>query len=335
MKILLVKDYNPTSFGLQASILERGLKELGHTVDTREKNSATKDNIPPGYDVYLYYTIYNTNLFWNGIPRHGKNVIFEVADTDAISHAVLYFLRNQPIDAVVVPSNFSKSAYYVFDPKPRQPIHVIPHALDPHFYVEEWKPLPSNYEHPLLTVTVPHSLERKGGDIAFYVIRELMRAGYHFHHMIEINNPLESRVRGLNFTPRKLTPDEHYTLFSQTDVLLYPVRGGAFEIPILENLAFHADVVIPDQGPWTEYVDKEDAFWIHVKGQKKYWFTNPFHVGNFFEPDPEDTYAQTLLALSMQSEERDKMKVERAKKYREKFHYLRIAKEWEKLLSSL
>jgi len=60
----------------------------------------------PGFDDYIYYTIFNTQLFWRGIPRYGKNIVFEVSDTDTLSQLASYFFRHQPVDKIVVPSNW-------------------------------------------------------------------------------------------------------------------------------------------------------------------------------------------------------------------------------------
>jgi len=61
------------------------------------------------------------------------------------------------------------------------------------------------------------------------------------------------------------------------------------------------------------------------------WYTNPFHVGNFLDPDPEDAYQQLVTALSNWSLEKKKENLEnRAVLYREKYNYLNIAREWEK-----
>ncbi|MEM0292981.1 MAG: hypothetical protein QXV50_07190 [Fervidicoccaceae archaeon] len=327
-KVLLVKDYINSSFGLQATVLEKGLRELGYEVSTMDKMSANKRNVPSGYDYYIFYTVFGSRLFWSGLPRYGKNVVFEVSDTDQLSGLANSFLNREPIDVIVTPSRWSKAGFT----NVRKNVVVIPHALDPEIFDQDFKPDPSvSHDFPFLFCSAPHSPDRKGVDIISYVIRRLPSVDY----LIEIMDNKIKEVEGLNTTGGVLSKQTHYTLFSQADILLYPARGGAFEIPIIESLAFHADVIVPEQGPWTEYVDPEDAIFVNVNGRRKYWFTNVYHVGNFIEPDKEDAYRKTVLALSIQDEERTKMKMERGKKYRERFHYLRIAKFWDKLLSSL
>jgi len=328
MRIALVRDFNDTSFGRQAKLLERGLKELGHEVTSFEKNKTTKDTLPPGFNDYIYYTIYNTNLFWKGIPKHGKNIVFEVSDTDAISHTALYFYKQQPVDEIVVPSNWAKQAFFTLGIKIPQPIYVIPHALNPEMFSYPPKEMP----HPCVLAILPHSWDRKGGDIVVNVFRELMKAGYHFYPLILVSNMLEPRIRGMNAIKTPLPDSDYYSIFAGCDILFYPVRGGAFEIPVIEALSLGLDVVVTEKGAWSEWVlDGNDVYWIKVARKVKLWFTNPFHVGYFLDPDPEDAYRQLVIALANWSLDKKKENLEnRAILYRERYNYLNIAKEWEK-----
>jgi len=328
MRIALVRDFIDTSFGRQAKLLERGLKELGHEVVSFEKNKTTKDNLPPGFNDYIYYTIFNTNLFWKGIPKYGKNIVFEVSDTDAISHTALYFFRQQPVDEIVVPSNWAKQAFYTLKLPVPQPIHVIPHALNPDIFSYPPKEMP----HPCVLAILPHSWDRKGGDIVVNVFRELMKAGYHFYPLILVANMLEPRIKGMNAIKTPLPDPDYYSLFAGCDILFYPVRGGAFEIPVIEALSLGLDVVVTEKGAWSEWVlDSSDVYWIRVARKVRLWFTNPFHVGCFLDPDPEDAYQKLVIALANWSPEKKKENLEnRAVLYRERYNYLNIAKEWEK-----
>ena len=327
MKIALVRDFIDSSFGRQGKLLERGLKELGHEVTPFEKNKTTKETLPPGFQDYIYYTVFNTQLFWKGIPKHGKNVVFEVSDTDTLSHTALYFFNHQPVDQIVVPSVWTKNAFFTLGLKVPQSIEVIPHALNPDMFSYQPKELP----HPCVLAVLPHSWERKGGDVVIKVFQELMRSEYHFYHIITIQSMLESRLRGFNAVKTPLPDPDYYSLFAGCDILFYPVRGGAFEIPVIEALALGLDVVVTDKGAWSEYIEREDAYWIKVARKVKIWYTNPFHVGYFLDPDPEDAYQQLVTALANWSPEKKKENLEnRAVLYREKYNYLNIAREWEK-----
>jgi len=327
MRVALVRDFKDTSFARQAVLLERGLKELGHEVETFDKNKTSKYNLPPGFDDYIYYTVFNTTLFWKGIPKYGKNIVFEVSDTDTLSPTALYFFRQQPVDEIVVPSQWSKQGFFTLGVKIPQPIHVIPHALNPDMFYYPPKEMP----HPCVLAILPHSWDRKGGDIVVKVFQDLMYSGYHFYPLILVSNMLEPRIRGMNVIKTPLPDDEYYSLFAGCDILFYPVRGGAFEIPVIEALALGLDVVVTEKGAWSEWVlDENDVYWIKVTKKVKLWYTNPFHIGYFLDPDPEDAYRQLVTALANWSLEKKKENLEnRAVLYRERYNYLEIAKEWE------
>ncbi|AAL27754.1 glycosyltransferase [Sulfolobus islandicus filamentous virus] len=331
MKIALVRDLTNNSFGRQATLLEKGLKELGHEVTSFEKNSIRKEDLPPGFDDYIYYTIFNTQLFWKGIPKHGKNIVFEVADTDAISSVALYFFRHQPVDKIIVPSQWSKNAFYTLKLPIPQPIYVIPHALNPSMFSYPPKEMP----HPCVLAILPHSWDRKGGDIVVNVFRELMNSGYHFYPLILVSNMLEPRLRGLNAVKTPLPDPDYYSLFAGCDILFYPVRGGAFEIPVIEALALGLDVVVTEKGAWSEWIlNNDDVYWIKVNKKVKLWYTNLFHVGYFLEPDYNDAYQKLVMALANWHPEKKKENLEnRAILYRERYNYINIAKEWEKILA--
>jgi hypothetical protein len=65
----------------------------------------------------------------------------------------------------------------------------------------------------------------------------------------------------------------------------------------------------------------------------KLWYTNLYHIGNFLDPDPEDAYQQLVMALANWSLDKKKENLEnRAILYRERYNYLEIAKQWEKLV---
>ena len=330
MRIALIRDYNENSFKKQAVLLERGLKELGHEVTCFDKNKTSKSDLPSGFDDYIYYTVFNTQLFWRGIPRYGKNIVFEVSDTDALSYLALYFFRNQPVDKIVVPSQWSKQGFFTLGLRIPQPIIVIPHALNHDMFYYSPKEIP----HPCVLAILPHSWDRKGGDIVVEVFRKLMNSGYHFYPLILVSNMLEEKIRGMNAVKTPLTDPDYYSLFAGCDILFYPVRGGAFEIPIIEALALGLDVVVTERGAWSEWVlDTNDVYWIKVAKKVKLWYTNLFHVGYFLDPDPEDAYQKLVTALANWSLDKKKENLEnRAILYRERYNYLEIAKQWEKLV---
>jgi glycosyltransferase involved in cell wall biosynthesis len=328
MKIALVRNFNESSFKRQALLLERGLKELGHEVVSFDRAKASKSNLPSGFDDYVYYTIFDTPLFWSGVPDYGKNIVFEVSDTDTLSYTALYFFRQQPIDEVVVPSSWAKKAFFTLGVPIPQQVHVIPHALNPDMFYYPPKEMP----HPCVLAVLPHSWERKGGDIIVRVLRELMQSGYRFYHVVMVSDMLEPRVKGMNVIKTPLPDPEYYSIFAGCDILFYPVRGGAFEIPVIESLALGLDVVVTENGAWSEWVlDPSHVYWIKAPKKVRLWYTNLYHIGNFLDPDPEDAYRQLVTALTNWSPDKKKENSEtRAVLYKERYNYLEISKEWEK-----
>jgi len=328
MKVALIRDFHNSSFGRQSKLLERGLKELGHQVVSFDKDKATKTNLPPGFDDYVYYTVFNTNLFWNGIPNYGKNIVFEVSDTDTLSHLAVNFFKYHPVNAIVVPSNWAKQGFFSLGISVPQPIHVIPHALNPDMFYYPPKEMP----HPCILALLPHSWERKGGDVVVNVFRKLLDSGYRFYPLILISNLSEPRIKGINAVKVPLPDPEYYSIFAGCDILFYPVRGGAFEIPVIEALALGLDVVVTEKGAWSEWVlDPNHVYWIKAPKKVRLWYTNPFHVGYFLDPDPEDAYQKLVTALANWSLDKKKENLEnRAVLYRERYNYLRITEEWEK-----
>lgn len=330
MKVVLVRDFIETSFGRQSVLLERGLKELGHEVVSFDKKKTKKEDLPRGYDDYIYYTIFGTPLFWRGVPRYGKNILFDVADTDAIGQLMLFFLRQQPIDEIIVPSQWSKNAFYTFNIKIPQPIYVIPHALNPNMFSYPPREMP----HPCVLAVLPHSWERKGGDVVVNVFQRLVKAGYNFYPVILGSEPNGQIIKNITLIRTPLPDEFFYSVFAGCDILFYPVRGGAFEIPVIEALALGLDVVVTEKGAWSEWVlNKNDAYFIKVRGKVKLWYTNPLHVGFFLDPDPNDAYEKLVTALKEWYPEKKKENLRnRALLYRERFNYINIAKEWEKHL---
>ncbi len=138
----------------------------------------------------------------------------------------------------------------------------------------------------------------------------------------------------MNVVKTPLTDPDYYSLFAGCDILFYPVRGGAFEIPVIEALALGLDVVVTEKGAWSEWVlDERDVYLIKVAKKVKLWYTNQFHVCYFLDPDSEDAYQKLVMALANWSLDKKKENLEnRAILYRERYNYLNIAKEWEKLV---
>lgn len=328
-RVFLSRDGPGNSFGKQAVLLENELRRRGYTVDVGDKNKLTRQTLPGGYDTYVFYTIFGTQLFFQGLPKHGRNVVFEVSDTDKVSNLAINFLAHQPIDQVVVPSRFSADAIKNSAMVNIPPVQPVRHAVDPRVFTYHGVELP----HPCVLVICPHSWERKGCDLAVNAIRYAYQQGLKFHHVVTIGNPLDRRVQGLNVEVSPLPDEKYYGIMRSCDILLYPVRGGAFEIPVFEALSLGLDVIVTEKGAWADWLDKRDVYTVRVMDKKRYWFTNPYHVGYFYEPSQQDTNERLVQALKEWSPERKKERLDTvAPRYRTEFSVEKMTDEWERCL---
>ncbi len=325
-RIYMVRDEPWNSFGRQASLLEEELKRRGHEVKPQDKRSFLRVLTPPGFNTYLYYTVFNSSFFETGILPHDENVIFEVADSDRLSQkAVNFFLKNH-VNKIVTPSQFSKEAFLNSTKEKLPPIHVIRHMLNPKMF--EYPEM--NVAHPCVLCVCPHSWDRKGCDLATEAVRKALDANVYFLPVITSPKPVENMIW------RKVPVPDHqyYSLMKSCDILLYPVRGGAFEIPVFEALALGLDVVVTEKGPWMEYVQSpDDVYRVKVDGMKRYWYTNLYHVGKFFDPDRESVLENLLTAVRNWTPERKKERLDTvAPRYREYLSVEKVVDEWEKVL---
>ena len=77
------------------------------------------------------------------------------------------------------------------------------------------------------------------------------------------------------------------------------MRGGGFEIPILEALAIGMTVVIPDMGSWVDIpLRKDDVYWFKTNGATYPWpYGDAIHCGNMIDVDTESAYGMAVHAL--------------------------------------
>jgi len=324
--IYFVRDEPWNSFGKQALLLEQELKKRGYNIKSQNKKTFLRVLTPPGFDTYLYYTVFYDNIINTGIMPYENSIVFEVADSDKVSEkAIDFFLKNH-IKYIITPSQFSKNAFLSSTTKPLPPIHVIRHALNPKIYEYPEIQVP----HPCVLAICPHSWERKGCDLVIKAVKKLLSDEIYFFFIMTSGKPVE----GLIWKQVPVPEDKYYSLMKSCDILLYPVRGGAFEIPVFEALALGLDVILTEKGPWMEYVLSPDHIYpIKVKGMNRYWFTNLYHVGKFFEPDLNSTIEQLKNAIKNWSPERKKERLETiAPKYREYLSIEKVTDEWERVL---
>jgi len=316
MKIMFISNRPDISFGLQSKILEDELRNMGHDVLDIDHTSSTKIKIDKFStfkpDVLVIWTFFHdvghptitVDEFRQmvGTNRDFFLIGFEVSDTDRLSDKAISMVNELNPDVLVTPSRWSANGFHDVN----IPIVILPHALDPYILEKKDK---YRLSFPLLEgkdkhvyIYAQHSLDRKGTDISLNVVNKLYEKRQDFNLIIK---SLSMTYKGITeFKPDKyilrgfVSRFMHYAVMKKGTHFFYPVRGGAFEIPVLEALALGLTVIIPDKGAWVDIpLNKDDVYWIKVDGLKRYWFDNPYHVGNFVEPDVDDAYDKLNEAL--------------------------------------
>jgi glycosyltransferase involved in cell wall biosynthesis len=151
-----------------------------------------------------------------------------------------------------------------------------------------------------------HSSFRKGWDVAVEALKRLRR-GYRFVVVVKTYGlPLDFAVRrdlynaGLDYylVGEWLSEEEMLYLYDSCDVLLYPYRSGAFELPVLEALARGVPVVVTGWGCVLDYVSFHEAYLITPTRLIKIFPMNTWgHIGMGADPDVEHTIQLMTFVL--------------------------------------
>lgn len=312
MKFIFFANNPDISFGKQAEILINELRKMGHQVVHIDHNSMPQvkqraiETIKP--DIVVIWTFFHDighpTMSIKELPsqRNFFLVGFEVADSTKLSEKAINMVNELNPDIMLTPSKWSAMAFSGVN----VPIAVLPHAIDPYIYyilnLKNTIVIPQ-LENPNYKVYIysAHSPERKGLDIVIDTLPEICMK-YNINVMYKTwqlkNNQLSNTPCKIYYLVSHTGKYMHYGTMVKATHFYYPVRGGAFEIPILEFLAMGKTVIIPDNGAWVDIpLSKEDVYWIKTNGYKRYWFDNPYHVGEFVEPDKNDAKQKLDIAL--------------------------------------
>jgi glycosyltransferase involved in cell wall biosynthesis len=343
MRFLFFANRPDISFGKQAQILINALRNMGHEVldvdhgvHPKVKLKAYESFQPDVIVVWTFFhDIGHPTMAISEMPKPRKYFLigFEVSDTTRLSDKAISMVNELAPDVLVTPSTWSARGFH----DTSVPIVVIPHAIDPQLFeaVKNYSKLyyPSlDYSLPRVFVYANHSFSRKGWDIALSVLQEVCGSRANFNVMLKTWQYFDRSV--YDIACRKLllsghvSSALHYASMNQATHFFYPVRGGAFEIPVLEMLALGKTVIIPEQGAWTDIpLSRDDVYWIKVSSFKRYWFDNPYHVGDFVEPDRDDAERKLLSALE------GPLSID-VKKYHEAYSPQAIAEKFVELIKS-
>ena len=94
----------------------------------------------------------------------------------------------------------------------------------------------------------------------------------------------------------------HYSQIATSDIMLAPIRGGAFEFQVLEALIMGKTVVLSTKGGWSEIPLKNDVYWIESGNRTFPMITDykgsTYHYGNIYQVDVEKTVTALEQALN-------------------------------------
>lgn len=159
---------------------------------------------------------------------------------------------------------------------------------------------------PVIYVNATNFPYRRGVDIAFRVLHKMALEGIEFTVILRswqdyiLPDSLTDRTYKVS---QKLNVDEHYKIMDSADIMFSPVRGGGFELQILEALVMGKTVVMPNKGGWTDIpLNKDDVYWIKA-GRRDFpiqgtdYTQRAYHSGGMFQINENDAYEQLKRAL--------------------------------------
>jgi glycosyltransferase involved in cell wall biosynthesis len=246
----------------------------------------------------------------NYLEKCHKHIFcFEVADTTMIGREYVEFANDDRIDGIFLPSTFSVEAF--------RRSGVMNHTfLVPHGVCEKYSEGGFDIRNPTLQaiandtrtkilVFCLHSSFRKGWDVALQALKRL-KARYKFVAVVKTYPMLDLGVRRDLHDARIdhyvindwLSEEEMISLYDLCDVLLYPYRSGAFELPVLEALARGLPVVVTGWGCVLDYVSFHEAYLITPTRLIKIFPMNTWgHIGMGADPDVEHTIQLMTFVL--------------------------------------
>ncbi len=279
------------------------------------------------------------------LSKFRKVVAVEVADSDRVGDLAVR-LTEIPTD-VVVPSEFSRRA--MLDSGVKTPVHVVPHGLDPEWYL-------SQPQTPTAT-TPPHLRllweikQRKGWRVLlFWMWHSPDRKGW-----AEVRQVYE-RLRGerddvllvvVTVTPLAVDPavasrlgiyniygwlgdQDKMLLYDTADVTLLFSRGGAFELCGLESLSRGTPIVAHRMGSWAEYAPQ----WLLVKEglRVRVLENNWIHVGYGYTVDVDSALDRIHELLEMGEESKARVKEHAVRELLPKYNWTAVGERLKGLI---
>ena len=220
--------------------------------------------MPPYWDIFSGSRIKNFSGF----------LVFEADD---IPQYWADILQKEYVKRVLVPSNHVKK---ITERHTTKPVYVIPHGYDPKiFYPKPREPDASHlFTFGFVGGWAQGKNDRKGFDILLETfcdtfdnkdnVRLLAKLNMAYQHPQKVMNDLNL----LNLPEKEKRPKidlilDNYTdsqmndYYNSLDVIAFPTRGEAFNIPGIESLACKIPNIVTGWGGQMDYINKDNS-WI-------------------------------------------------------------------------
>ena len=271
------------AFNLQANLIIQGLRENGIKAEYVNSMKYAYSSVES-----LYYPFFSSILFKQRLPIRENMAIWEVGDTDRVRPDVIDYLNSYDYRYFASQSHYSSNTAYRNIKAEKK---IIP-CMIPHFDA----PMQHRYD---LFVNAAHSGERKGLDITLMTLDRLWDEGFRFRALMKSIGKPDYRREYIDLRTGFVSYEDQMRMMAECDIFFYPVRGGGFEVPILEALAIGMTVAIPDMGSWVDIpLKKDDVYWIKTNGATYEWpYGDMIHCGNMIDVDAESAYEVAKYAL--------------------------------------
>ena len=283
-----------------------------------------------------------------------KNKIggFDVADSNRISRLAVDLINK--IDLMIVPSNFSKTAY--INSVVTTPIEVLPHGINDEFLRDDFSDIDNidkqqhtvntnninivglrrarRYGNILILYFVTHSEHRKGADLVSEVMRRIQKKYPNVLLVIKSGHDTSRTFNNINHIHIKgwLDDRELRILYDSCDMCISPSRGGGFELNALEAASRGIPTLVTNGGCFTDLID----YFIPINLSSK--ITQPLpgnavHIGYGYEVDINDLEKKIIDTINRLEYWENHFK-NNSKEIREKYSWVNISKILDRHLKS-
>lgn len=292
----------------QMTLLGEALKEKGHTVHLLDIFQGERDDADMNVFFPFHYwkpmpfqRVQDSVGGWHTPPmRHFQenDIPIGFADSSVFDPATLAQMKNEPYRF------FGAMSHDTADIMNLPRTSVIGGTYNPE--ILNIKPAHLNIKPEYVVyINGTNFPVRRGIDVALQACYNLKKQGYKIHVLLRDWKGYNIQ-KELNFVQQitgTLSLEQHYGYLQASDIVLAPVRGGGFELQILEAMVMGKQVVIPNAGAWIDIpLDIDDVHWIHA-GKRNVpiigtdYTPRAYHSGYMFDLNPNDVTFALKQAL--------------------------------------